>query len=82
MTTQGWPERQEDRLALSLVPLVLQEANYDDIEWTVQAAPLGNLEPLFCIDVLVQSKGRTRAELSKDAFSEYVQLSFASIGSR
>jgi len=82
LTAHGWPESREDRLALSLVPLVFQEANYDAIEWTVQVAPLRDLELLFCIDVLVQSKGRTRVELSNDEFSKYIQLSFAAIDSR
>jgi hypothetical protein len=82
LSSHGWPESREDRLALSLVPLIFQEANYDDIEWTVQAAPLGGLEPLWGIDVLVQSKGRTRAELSEDEFSKYIELCLARINPR
>ena len=78
----GWPETREDRFALSLVPLIFQEANYDDIDWGDQGASLGRLEWMFSIDVLVQSKGRARAELNEDEFSEYIELSMAAIDSR
>ncbi len=39
----GFPTDRDQRRELSLVPLVFQEANYDDIDWTDRAAPLGHL---------------------------------------
>jgi hypothetical protein len=61
---------------------VFQEANYDDIDWTDRAAPLGHLSGIFEIDVAVQSDGRERHELTDAEYNEYVQISFAAIDYR
>ena len=78
----GFPTDRDRRLELSLVPFVFQEANYDDIDWTGRAAPLGHLSGIFAIDVAVQSDGRERHELTDAEYNEYVQISFAAIDYR
>ncbi|MCZ6481580.1 MAG: hypothetical protein O6929_14455 [candidate division NC10 bacterium] len=78
----GFPTDSKQRHELSLVPLVFQEANYDDIDWTHRAAPLGHLSGIFAIDVAVQSAGRERHELTDAEYKEYVDGSFAAIDYR
>ena len=78
----GFPKDRNQRYELSLVPLVFQEANYDDIDWTDRAAPLGHLSGIFAIDVAIQSDGRERHELTEDEYKEYVDGSFAAIDYR
>jgi hypothetical protein len=75
----GFPTDRNQRRELSLVPFVFQEANYDDIDWTDRAAPLGHLSGIFAIDVAVQSDGRERPELTDAEYNEYVHISFAAI---
>ena len=78
----GFPTVRHQRLELSLIPLVFQEANYDDIDWTDQAAPLGHLSDIFAIDVAVQSEGRERHELTDAEYNEYVHIGSAAIDDR
>ncbi len=78
----GFATDRNQRRELSLVPLVFQEANYDDIDWTDRAAPLGHLSGIFAIDVAIQSDGRERHELSDAEYIEYVHKSFAAIDYR
>jgi len=81
LTAKGFPRSREEKLALSLVPLVFQEANYDEIDWTLKDADLSHLEHIFNIDVQLQNEGKTRNELRDEEFDEYVRLSFAAIDS-
>ena len=78
----GFPTDRNQRYELSLVPLVFQEANYDDIDWTDRAAPLGHLSGILAIDVVVQSDGRERHELTDAQYDEYVHRGFAAIDYR
>jgi hypothetical protein len=78
----GFPTDRNQRRELSLVPLIFQEANYDDINWTDRTAPLGHMSSIFAIDVAVQSDGRERHELTDDEYKVYVQLSFEAINNR
>ena len=78
----GFPTDRDQRRELSLVPLVFQEANYDDIDWTDRAAPLRHLSGVFTIDIAVQSGGRERHELTNAEYNEYVDISFAAIDYR
>ncbi len=78
----GFPTDRHERRELSLAPFVFQEANYDDIDWTDRAAPLGHLSGIFAIDVAVQSDGRERHELTDAEYNEYVGISFAAIDYR
>ncbi len=82
LQTTGFPTDRTQRRELSLVPFVFQEANYDDIDWTDRAAPLGHLSAIFEIDVAVQSDGRERHELTDTEYNEYVDRSFAAIDYR
>ena len=78
----GFPTERNQRLELSLVPFVFQEANYDDIDWTDRAAPLGHLSGILTIDIAVQCDGCGRHELTDPEYDEYVHLSFAAIDYR
>ncbi len=78
----GFPTDRHQQRELSLVPFVFQEANYDDIDWTDRAAPLGHLSSIFAIDVAAQSDGRERHELTDAEYNEYVDISFAAIDYR
>lgn len=78
----GFPTDRNQRRELSLVPFVFQEANYDDIDWTNRAAPLGHLSGIFAIDVAAQSSGCARHELTDGEYDEYVNASFAAIDYR
>ena len=82
LQSTGFPTDRNQRRELSLVPFVFQEANYDDIDWTDWAAPLGHLSAVFTIDIAVQFDGRERHELTDAEYNEYVQLSFAAIDYR
>jgi len=78
----GLAARLDQRRDLSLVPSLLQEANYDDIDWTDRTAPLAQLSELFEIDVAVQSNGRERHELTDSEYDDYVRMSLAAIEQR
>ncbi len=78
----GFPSDRNQRRELSLAPLVFQEANHDDIDWTDRTAPLGHLSGIFAIDVAIQSGGRERHELTDAEYNEYVETSFAAIDYR
>ena len=67
----GFPPNQEENCKLSIVPLVFQEANYDDLDWSDQNADLGHLTDYFAIDLYLYSGGRTRDELSDTEFRNY-----------
>ncbi len=70
---------EEQYLSLSLIPLIFQEANYDEISWTDQKEALDRLEPFFTIDVANWSHGKTRAELSPAEHEAYVSQAFKAI---
>ena len=82
LQTTGFPTDRQDRLDLSMVPFVFQEANYDDLGWTDRTESLGHLSGIFAIDVAVQSGGRERHELTDAEYSDYVDMSFAAIDYR
>ena len=82
LRNDGFPVDTESKWALSLIPLVFQEANHDGIDWTERNSPLEHLEDLITIDVLVQCCGRTRAELSEDEYLHYVDSSLKAIDYR
>ena len=82
LQSTGFPTDRNQRCELSLLPVVFQEANYDDIDWTDRAAPLGHLSPFIAIDVAVQCNGRERHELTDGEYDEYVEISFAAIDYR
>ena len=78
----GFPKDKKQRLDVSLVPFVFQEANYDDIDWTNRQASLHHLSGILSIDIMVQMGGRERHELNDDDYQDYVAISFAAIRGR
>ena len=76
---KGFPQTDEDKCALSLVPYIFQEANYDTIEWTDKNANLDHLKELFDFDFYVQSGGKMREEVTDEEFHKYVLDSLACI---
>lgn len=79
LAAKGFPETDAERAARSLVPLLFQEADYDDVDWTSQAADLRQLQGSFELDHLAQSGGLTRKEASAAAFADYIKASFRAI---
>lgn len=71
LRTHGYPRTFSQKCALSLVPFIFQEANYDDIAWSDQHGELGHLVTLFDIDARVLNEGRPRSLLSTEAFAAY-----------
>lgn len=82
LASNGYPETETDRIRLSLVPLLFQEANYDDIGWMIQEADLRQLRQFFELDHLVQTGGLSRAEASPEAFARYVKGAYRAIDGR
>ena len=78
----GFPVSEGEKARLSLVPLVFQEANYDDIGWMLQNENLRQLSGFLELDYLVQSGGRSRAEASPAEFAAYVEAAFRAIRMR
>lgn len=78
----GFPVSEAEKVRLSLVPLVFQEANYDDIGWMLQNENLRQLSGFLALDHLVQSGGRSRAEASPPEFAAYVEAAFRAIRTR
>ena len=77
----GFPPRVEYE-ALSLVPFIFQEANYDGIDWVQKGADLAQLTPLFEIDACIWSGGLTLDEFSKVEHAEYVAAALRAIRAR
>jgi len=67
----GFDMGREERLKCCLMPFVFQELNYDDYDWSNCLAPLGHLEDIVDIDVVVWSGGLRRSELSDPQYEEY-----------
>lgn len=79
LEARGFPRLDAEKAELSLVPLLFQEANYDDIGWMNQRDDMRQLAPLFELDHLVQSGGVERRDASPEAFAAYVKSAFAAI---
>ena len=77
LAQRGFPTDPSEQRELSIVPLVFQEALYDDIDWYERRAPLGRLATYFVIDFAIQSGGRERAEVTDETFGAYVAASNA-----
>jgi hypothetical protein len=69
---RGWPRTFEERLHLSLIPYLDQDAQSGGLDWSAQAPLHGPLAALFDIDARTMNEGRGRAELSPAEFSRYV----------
>lgn len=69
----GFPGDPEQKLRLTLIPLLDHSAAEEGVDWTIQAAPLGRFAQLFDVDVRVMTGGRSRAELTAAGFAAYVE---------
>jgi hypothetical protein len=78
----GFPVTATGKAKLSLVPLLFQEANYDDIAWMRQRDGLRQLSRNFALDCLVQSGGQERPEASAAEFAAYVEAARGAIHRR
>ncbi len=75
----GFPQGEHARQKLSLIPLLFQEANYDNIEWSDSSASLEQLNDFFELDCMFQNAGKKRAELDRETFKAYIDGAFAAI---
>jgi hypothetical protein len=71
----GFPKTQAVKRRLSLVPLLFQEANYDNIDFCNRAACLEQLADFFELDCMFQNEGISRAELDDKTFKTYIDRS-------
>ena len=68
----GYPASEQDQLALSIIPYVFQEANYDDIDWwSRDSAKHRQLKNLLEIDFLTQMAGKRREDASDAEIEDY-----------
>jgi hypothetical protein len=75
----GFPENASDKAKLSIVPLIFQEANYDDIAWMRQEEDLRQLRGYFELDYLVQNGGQERAEACAAELAAHVEEAHGAI---
>jgi hypothetical protein len=71
----GFPQSHADKRKLSLIPLLFQEANYDNIDWTNRVAYLEHLNDFFELDCMFQNEGKNRADLGEEEFKAYIDRS-------
>jgi len=71
----GFPTETRQKARVSMVPYVLQEANYDGISWTDAHADLTHLSAYFELDFMVQNQGKERSEASSEEYEHYVNES-------
>ncbi len=75
----GFPQGEHARQRLGLIPLIFQEANYDNLDWSDNSAFLEQLNDFFELDCMFQNGGKKRAELDRQTFKAYIDGSLASI---
>ena len=82
LASSGFPVSEVEKARLSLIPLVFQEANYDDIGWMLQNENLRQLSGFLELDHHVQCGGQSRGEAGSTEFSAYVEAAFRAIRTR
>jgi hypothetical protein len=80
LASDGFPSTEDEKIRLSLVPFIFQEANYDDIDWSEKGSDLRHLKSFFELDLLVHFAGRERSDISDDDYAQYFELSLEAIG--
>ena len=79
----GYPAREPDQLALSIIPYVFQEANYDDIDWwSRDSSKHRQLKILLEIDFPTQMAGKRREDASDAEIEDYRLRSLRAIAFR
>ena len=79
LSSHGFPSTEDEKISLSLVPFIFQEANYDDIDWSRKDADLIHLKSFFDLDLLVHFAGRERSDISDDDYAQYFEFSLEAI---
>lgn len=79
LASDGFPLTEGDKIYLSLVPFIFQEANHDDIDWSEKDSDLWQLKHFFELDLLVHFAGRERADISDDDYAQYFEFSLEAI---
>ena len=71
----GFPQAESAKRRLSLIPLIFQEANYDNIDFSNRSACLEQLADFYELDCMFQNEGTGRAELDDKTFKAYINRS-------
>ena len=71
----GFSQTEAAKRRLSLVPLLFQEANYDNIDFSNRTACLEQLADFFELDCMFQNEGTSRAELDDKTSKTYIDRS-------
>jgi len=79
LATDGFPSTEDEKISLSLVPFIFQEANYDGIEWSEKDSDLQHLRRFFELDMLVHFAGRERSEITDSDYAQYYAISLKAI---
>ncbi len=58
----GFPQGKHSKQRLGLIPLLFQEANYDNLDWSSNSVFLEQLNDYFELDCMFQNGGKKRAE--------------------
>ena len=73
LVEHGFPTDVDQRCRLSLLPLIFQEANYDDLDWSKKDADLGHLTDMFRIDFALHFEGRSRSDVTAEEYHSYLE---------
>ncbi len=73
----GFPKDLSAKRKLCLIPLLFQEANYDNLDWTSRSGSLEQLTDFFELDCMFQNDGKKRSELNCETFKAYIDSSLA-----
>ncbi len=79
LASEGFPSTEDEKISLSLVPFIFQEANYDEIDWSQKDSDLCHLRRFFELDLLVHFAGRERSDISDDDYAQYYEFSLEAI---
>ena len=79
LENRGFPSTEDEKISISIVPFIFQEANYDDIDWSSKDSDLGHLKAFFELDLLVHFAGRGRSEISEGDYAQYFSMSLKAI---
>ena len=79
LAIDGFPSTEDEKISLSLVPFIFQEANYDEIDWSQKDSDLFHLRRFFELDLLVHFAGRERSEITDNDYAQYYWSSLKAI---
>ncbi|MEX2091633.1 MAG: hypothetical protein WD971_03100 [Pirellulales bacterium] len=73
LVEHGFPADVDTKCRLSVLPLIFQEANYDDLDWSEKDADLGHLSDMFRIDFALFFEGRSRSDVTEAEYRSYFE---------